>query len=525
MSIPLRALILEDRAADAELVLYALRQAGFDPEWERAETEPDFLAKVRPDLDVILSNYHMPRFGAPRALKLLRDTGYGVPLIVVTGTISEEAAVQTMKQGAADFLLKDRLGRIGQAVTRAIEERKALREKERAAATLAESEARYRFLVSHIPDVTWAADRACRLAFVSPNAEKLYGYTVDEMQQQIGERGMWLEHVHPEDVTQVMERYESLFAANTPFDVEYRLCRKDGQWIWVHARAISTYDSGGLQYAYGVSSDITERKNLEAQLLQSQKMEAVGRLAGGVAHDFNNLLTAIIGYSQLALHALPTGHSVRHCVEQIERAGHSAASLTGQLLAFSRQQFLRTRVININDSVTNLKELLTRLIGRDVEIVTTMTPDPGCVRADPGQVEQVIVNLVVNARDAMPNGGKVVVETSCAELDGSEPYAPPDLGPGRYVVLSVKDNGSGMDAATQARIFEPFFTTKEIGKGTGLGLATVYGIVKQSGGHISVSSEAGQGTIFRVYLPCIEEVAAQPGAETDASDSCSRAAH
>jgi two-component system cell cycle sensor histidine kinase/response regulator CckA len=507
MSIPLRALILEDRAADAELVLHALRRAGFEPEWERAETEPDFLAKVRPDLDVILSDYQMPGFDAPRALQLLQQTGYDVPLIVVTGTISEEVAVETLKDGAADYLLKDGLGRLGQAVTKAIGQRKARLEMELAAAALAESEARYRLLISNIADVTWAADRECRLAFVSPNAEKIYGYTAQEMQRQMGEKLTWLDQVHPDDIAQVRERYEALFAANTPFEVEYRLCRKDGQWIWVHARASSTYDAGGLRYACGVSSDITERKILQAQQLQSQKMEAVGRLAGGVAHDFNNLLTAIIGYSQLAIQLLPEGDSARHCVEQIERAGHRAASLTRQVLAFSRQQFLRTRIIDINDSVTDLRELLTRLIGRDFELVTTMCPNLGPVRADPGQLEQVIVSLVVHARDAMPNGGQLVVETTCVDFDGSEPEAPSDLGPGRYVVLSVKDNGSGMDRATQARIFEPFFTSREMGKGPGLGLAAVYGIVKQSAGHISVSSDPGQGTTFRVYLPCIEEAA------------------
>jgi PAS domain S-box-containing protein len=511
MAVPLRVLILEDRAADAELVLHALRQADFDPEWERVETEPDFLAKVRPDLDVILSDYHMPKFNAPRALKLLRQTGVGVPLIVVTGTISEEVAVETIKDGAVDYLLKDRLGRLGQAVARAIEERKARLEKERIAAALAESEARYRLLVSNIPDVTWAADRTRRITFVSPNAESIFGYTGEQMQAHIGEGPTWLDKIHPEDLPMVLERYESLFAANTPFDVEYRLNGKDGKWIWVHARAITTYETGGVQYAYGVSSDITARKNLEAQLLQSQKMEAIGCLAGGIAHDFNNLLTAIIGYSQIALSSLPVTHAVRHSVKQIERAGHSAASLTGQLLAFSRQQVLRATLIDVNKSIADIQGMLKRLAGDDVEVVTSTGANLGRVKADANQVEQVIVNLVVNARDAMPDGGQVVIETACANLDGTESGTPPDLVPGRYVVLSVKDNGFGMDAATQARIFEPFFTTKEVGKGTGLGLATVYGIVRQSGGHISVSSERGQGTIFRVYLPCAESTALDPG--------------
>jgi two-component system cell cycle sensor histidine kinase/response regulator CckA len=254
-----------------------------------------------------------------------------------------------------------------------------------------------------------------------------------------------------------------------------------------------------------VLRDITERKRVEEQLRQSQKMEAVGKLAGGVAHDFNNLLTAIIGYSDLALARLREGDRLRKYVQEIKKAGERAASLTRQLLAFSRRQVLVSQVLDLNSVVSNLQKMLRRLIGEDIDLVTIAAPHLGCVRADPGQMEQVIINLAVNARDAMPQGGKLTIETGNVDLDESYTRSHIDVTPGRYAMLVVSDAGCGMDAETLSHMFEPFYTTKEEGKGTGLGLATVYGIVKQSGGHISVSSDPGKGTTFKIYLPRVEE--------------------
>jgi CheY-like chemotaxis protein/two-component sensor histidine kinase len=234
-------------------------------------------------------------------------------------------------------------------------------------------------------------------------------------------------------------------------------------------------------------------------------MEAVGRLAGGVAHDFNNLLTAIIGYSQLALGRLHREDPMRKEIEEVERAGQRAAGLTNQLLAFSRRQVLQPQVLDLNAIVSNLGKMLERLIGEDIELATTLGRDIGFVKADRGQIEQIIMNLVVNSRDAMPEGGKLTIETFNADLDESYTAEHIDAHPGAHVVLAISDNGSGIDKETQSNIFEPFFTTKEQGKGTGLGLSTVYGIVKQSGGHIGLYSEAGEGTTFKVYLPRFEE--------------------
>jgi nitrogen-specific signal transduction histidine kinase/ActR/RegA family two-component response regulator len=253
-------------------------------------------------------------------------------------------------------------------------------------------------------------------------------------------------------------------------------------------------------------------RSSEAQLRQSQKMEAVGRLAGGVAHDFNNLLTVIKGYSELAMEEISESDPLYAGVQQIQRAADRAASLTRQLLAFSRRQVLAPKVLDLNQLVTDTQKMLRRLMGEDVELVTALQSNLGSVRADPHQIEQVLMNLAVNAKDAMPRGGKLTVETSNVEFDREHTHEHVSVKPGAYVMLAVSDTGSGMDAETCSHVFEPFFTTKEQGKGTGLGLSTVYGIVKQSGGYIWVSSEQGAGTTFKIYLPRVDETAERPPA-------------
>jgi PAS domain S-box-containing protein len=288
--------------------------------------------------------------------------------------------------------------------------------------------------------------------------------------------------------------------------IETQLSNKDGKKIWASISGHAVRDSNGeLLYYDGIAEDISERKQLEQELMQAQKMEAVGRLAGGVAHDFNNLLTAIIGYGQLALAGLDRVHPSYASIQEIIRAGERAASLTRQLLAFSRKQVLQPQLIELNSILSDLGNMLARLIGEDVDIRFVLDATLKKIKADPGQIEQVVLNLVVNARDAMPGGGKLTIETKNVYLDEKYTQWHLALSPGSYIMLAVTDTGCGMDAETRSHIFEPFFTTKEHGKGTGLGLSTVYGIVKQSGGDILVYSEAGRGTTFKIYLPALDD--------------------
>ncbi len=286
--------------------------------------------------------------------------------------------------------------------------------------------------------------------------------------------------------------------------------KKDGTPVTLSLSVAPLHDADGqVTGMLTIAADLTELRQLEVQYRQAQKMEAVGRLAGGVAHDFNNLLTAILGTTSLLLEDLGPDAPARLDVQEIEKAGKRAAVLTRQLLAFSRQQILDPHVVDVNALVVNLERMLHRLIGEHIELKTSLAPGLGAVRADPGQLEQAIVNLVVNARDAMPQGGLLTIETANTDLDSSYAETHVPAQPGAYVRLAITDTGTGMDAATRAHLFEPFFTTKPPGKGTGLGLATVYGIVKQSGGYIWAYSELGHGTTFKIYLPRVA-AAAEP---------------
>jgi hypothetical protein len=375
-------------------------------------------------------------------------------------------------------------------------------ERKKSEEALRESEERFRQLTGTIKEVFWMTDPdKNEIIYVSPAYEEIWGRTCRGLSE--NPRG-WMEAIHPEDRDRVLRAALSRQATGE-YDEEYRIIRPDGSVRWIRDRAYPVRHPAGRVYRIaGIAEDVTESKKLSEQLRQSQKMEAVGQLAGGVAHDFNNLLTIIIGYSDMLL-GRDLDDRQRREISGIRSAAERAARLTRQLLAFSRQQMLQARVLDLNEIVREMEKMLRRLIGEDVELVTACAPSLRKVKADPGQVEQVLMNLVVNARDAMPDGGTLIIETQNAELDDEFCRRHAGARPGRYVMLAVGDSGRGMSAEVKRHIFEPFFTTKEKGKGTGLGLSTVYGIVKQSEGYISVYSEEGKGTTFKVYLPRLEE--------------------
>jgi PAS domain S-box-containing protein len=384
-----------------------------------------------------------------------------------------------------------------------------------------QAEIKYRMLVEQVAAISYIAELGVRgqWLYVSPQIESMFGYTADEWMSTSRD---WIRHIPAEDHP-IVHAAEEASSRGEPFQAEYRITRKDGQTMWVSDTAVVVRGSDSHPVMEGLIVDITERKLLENQLMQARKMEAVGRLAGGVAHDFNNLLTIIKGYIEIALQRCLNQPALHGDIRRIEEAADRAVALVRQLLAFSRKQVLRPKILDLNSIVVNLDQLLRRLMSANIEMKTFVSKDLGAIKADPGQVEQVIMNLVVNARDAMPDGGRIIIETSNVDLDSSYTLDHTVVRPGPYVLLAVTDTGVGMTPDTVAHIFEPFYTTKESGRGTGLGLSTVYGIVKQSGGYIWVYSELGKGTTFKVYLPRVKDEVQPPAAEMPVS--ATRKAH
>ncbi len=501
----LHVLIVEDNEADYELMLHALRRGGFSTNALRAAAKEAVVEALRSfDADVVLVDHTLPGSSGLEILHLVQQERPLLPVLVVTGSIGEETAADYIKAGAADYVIKDRLHRLAPAVLRALTLKDALQEVMDAEAAREASEARFRSLVEHSTDVITLLDADGRIVYSTQSLQPTLGYAAGEMAgrsvfdlvqpEQRGTAEVMLGDVlrHPDQVVRA----------------DLRVRHKAGTWRDLEVVVANRLSDASLRALVVNYRDVTERKraeeNLRAadeRLRSAQKMEAVGRLAAGIAHDFNNLLTAIIGSTDLLLEALPPEHPAREEALESRKAALRAADLTHQLLAFSRQQVLAPRTLDLNKVVQDVERLLRRLISEDIEMRTVLARELAPVSADPSQLEQVLVNLAVNARDAMPQGGTLTIETANVTLDDTYIAAQPVVGAGEYVMVAVSDTGMGMDEATKSRVFEPFFTTKERGKGTGLGLATVYGIVKQSGGYIWVYSEVRVGSTFKIYLP------------------------
>jgi PAS domain S-box-containing protein len=492
-----RVLMVEDNEDDAVLIRRELLRLSPQPHVNHVRNETDFVAALsngaRPD--VILSDHNIPGFGGAEALALAQRMAPEVPFILVTGSLDDETAVAYLKNGATDYILKDRVIRLGPAVVEALE-------RSRARKALKRHETLLRQIIDANPNLIFVKDWDGRFVLVNQAIAEVYGTTVDQL---VGRTDADF-NPNAEEVTHFLRDDREVMLSGRPKLISEEPVTnpttQETRWFQTIKVPLRMPDDGSSTLL-GVATEITERKRLEEQLMQSQKMEAVGQLAGGVAHDFNNILTAIVGYSDLLAAELSGNPRHLEDLEEIRKAARRAAALTRQLLAFSRKQVLEPRIIDLNDVVENLDKMLRSLIAENIELKTVLAPDLDAARADLNQLEQVIMNLSINARDAMPEGGTLTIETANATLDHDYAAHHVSVIPGDYVMVAVTDTGCGMDERTKARIFEPFFTTKPAGRGTGLGLSTVYGIVKQSGGNIWLYSELGKGTTFKVYLPAI----------------------
>lgn len=511
-----KVLVVDDNPGDRRLYRIYLEDSADQNYkiWE-AETAEEALVlceKIQPDC--VLLDYGLPAMTGLEMLQRIGAERGDLPfaVLMLTGHSDRQTVAETLRHGAHDYLLKNITtpAYLERAVQNAIQKFELEQQRKEAEQAFREIEQRFRNAFASAAIGMYVADLEGKLIEVNEAYCRITGYSAEEL---IGRSLDDL--IHPDDIERNHAEHRQLVSGEkTSFVLEKRYMRKSGDFVWVRSSMSLVKDRNGLPVqTISLSEDISARHQLEEQLRQAQKMEAVGRLAAGVAHDFNNLLTVVIGYADLVAAQLSEDSDLRSEIEEIRHAGERGASLIGQLLAFSRQQLLRPEVVELNKVVRGLEKLMRRLIGEDVEMIVHLHEDAGRVKTDRTQMEHVLMNLAANARDAMPNGGRLIIETKPVRVD-DKAAGPPDLPPGSYVMLTVSDTGHGMSAEILSHIFEPFFTTKGRGQGTGLGLATVYGSIKQSGGTITAQSEVNRGTTFRIYLPAteneVEPIVAEP---------------
>jgi PAS domain S-box-containing protein len=502
-----RVLIIDDSDDDALLLATHLRRGGIELTYERAETTSAVAQALaaRPP-DIVICDYNLPGFGAEEALKLLHDSGQDASFILVSGAVGEETAAAIMKAGAHDFILKDRLSRLVPAVQRELRDAQVRRQRRGAETALRESEERFRLLAEHIQDIVFRYRLSPEPGFeyISPAVAGLTGHEPEDLYL---DPAPVFSAMDPEDRAAV----EASWRSPEPLPLTVRWHQPDGGTVWTELRAVGVRDSLGRVIAVeGILRDVTsqvladaERERLDRELRQADRLDSLGRLAGGIAHDFNNLLAVILAYASDVTESLAADHPGRPDMQMISQAAERAAALTRQLLIFSRLEPSQPETLNLNDIVADIKQLLGRTIGEDIEFVVEAAGDLYPVTIDRGKIEQVIMNLVMNSRAAMPDGGRLRIET--ANLPPGAGAERPRAGRERGLVsLVVTDTGSGMTPEVAQRAFEPFFTTKAPGQGTGLGLSTVYGVVKDAGGEVMLRSEPGTGTSVTVLLPAAE---------------------
>ncbi len=488
----LRILLVDDNPDDRLLIIRALKKEFDDVDVIQVLDREDFeknLDKMK--FDLVITDYQLRWSDGIEVLREVKKRDNFVPVIMFTATGNEEIAVEAMKNGLDDYVLKSAKHFIKLPVAV-----KSVLEKSREKRKALEAELKYKRLFDNLPVGVYISDYEGNILEFNPAAMKMFGYKEEDLRR--GLRADTL-YVNPDDREKLIEKLEKESVIK---DYEVELKKKDGRkfWVSINARAIRD-EKGKLKYIEGIIIDVTKEKALQQQLIQAQKMEAIGRLTGSIAHDFNNMLTPIMGFADLIIAKFNPDPTQKIYLEEIKKAAQRAALLTKQLLAFSRRQYLNPEILDLNEVISEIKEMLNRLLGEDIKLIFDFEKELWPCKADKTQIQQVILNLAVNARDAMPDGGKLKIRTENIYIGEEYRELHPDTKEGEYVLITVEDTGVGIDKEIIDYIFEPFFTTKPEGEGTGLGLSVVYGIVKQHGGWVNVYSEKGEGTSFKIYLP------------------------